>query len=279
MKLSIIILNYNTKNLLIQTLKSISPKLTHEIIVVDNASTDGSTQAVINQFPDVKLIQSTKNLGFAAGNNLGLKKAKGQYLLLLNSDTQVVGDALEKAVTYLETHPQVGLLTPKLLLPDGAIDLSCHRGFPTPINSLLYFSHLASRFPNSRLLSGYHQTYKDFDQTHPIDVISGAAMFIRRQVIDEIGLLDERFFMYAEDIDFCLRAHQAGWQTLYFPEAVIIHHKGASGSKHTDQTLRASTRAHFYTTMKQYFSKHYRYPPPLRFLVNTTIDLVHKLRG
>jgi len=279
MKLSIIILNYNTKKLLIQTLKSISPKLSHEIIVVDNASTDGSTQAVTNQFPDVILIKSTKNLGFAAGNNLGLKKAKGQYLLLLNSDTQVVGDALEKAVNYLDENLQVGLLTPKLLLPDGAIDLSCHRGFPTPVNSLLYFSRLSSRFPNSRLLSGYHQTYQNFDQIHPIDVISGAAMFIRRQVIDQIGFLDERFFMYAEDIDFCLRAHQAGWQTMYFPEAVIIHHKGASGSKHANLLLRTSTRAHFYNTMKQYFSKHYRYPPPIRFLINTSIDLVHKLRG
>ena len=149
--LSIIILNHNTSKLLQRALSSIKSSLSAEVIVVDNASTDDSLAMIDKHFPKVKKIISTKNLGFAAGNNLGLKQARGKYLMLLNSDTKIIKNSLETLITYLEDHPKVGIVGPKLLLPDGAIDLACHRGFPTPTNSLAYFSHLESLFPESKL--------------------------------------------------------------------------------------------------------------------------------
>lgn len=279
MTLSIIILNYNTKDLLAQAIDSINTKIDHEIIVVDNASTDGSSQFIQKKYPSVKLIKAEKNLGFAAGNNLGLKAAHGDFVLLLNSDTQIIADAIDQCVSYLKSNNHIGILTPKLILPDGAIDLACHRGFPTLTNSLFYFLKIEQTFPTIPFFSGYHQTYQDFDQIHQVDAVSGAAMFIRKKVIDQIGLLDERFFMYAEDIDFCLRAKNSGWQIVYFPEGTVIHHKGSSGTKSTEKSTQSHTRHHFYHTMKQYFDKHHRHPAPIRFIVNRGIDLLAKLRG
>lgn len=278
MKLSIIILNFNTLGLLKQTLASIRPKLTHEIIVVDNGSTDGSVD-YLSQLKDVKSICLGSNQGFARGNNTGLKHVTGDYLLLLNSDTQVIANSIEKSVKYLDRHPQVGILTPKLMLSDGAIDLACHRGFPTPLNSLAYFLQLERLFPNQKLTAGYHQTWQDFDTVHSIDAVSGASMFIRRKVITDIGYLDERFFMYAEDIDFCRRAKTAGWQVIYYPKAVIVHFKGSSGTNSQDLALQQQTRAHFYQTMKQYFDKHFpHYPKPLRQLIHLSIDVVRQVK-
>lgn len=280
MQLSIIILSHNTKDLLAQTLASIKPKLTHEIYVIDNASSDDSASFIKHHYPKINLIKLHKNMGFAAGNNFGLKKAKGKYLLLLNSDTQIVSSALEDSVAYLRKHAQVGILTPKLSLPDGAIDLACHRGFPTPSNSFYYFLGLESLFPNHQTFSSYHQTWKDFDTTHQVDAVSGAAMFIRRQVVEDVGLLDERFFMYAEDIDYCLRAKNRGWQVVYFPKAQIVHFKGSSGTRSPDQNLKSQTRTHFYITMKQYFHKHYhgRYSWLQRFIIDKSIDIISKLK-
>jgi len=278
MKLSIIILNHNTRDLLRQTLDSIHTDLKHEIIVVDNASTDGSTEMIRLKYPGVQLILSDKNIGFAAGNNLGLHQARGQYLLTLNSDTQIVTDALERLVAYLDHHPDVGIITPKLVLSDGAIDLSCHRGFPTLGNSIAYFVGLESLLPDSKLTAGYHQTWQDFTTIHQVDAVSGAAMMFRRSLLKEVGYLDEQFFMYAEDIDFCLRAKKAGWQVVFYPAASIIHFKGASGTKSTNQRVKSITRSHFYTTMKQYFAKHHQYPKPVQALVNLGIDFLAKIR-
>ncbi len=281
MKLSIVILNYNTKDLLKQTLESIKTSQKAETIVVDNASTDDSIDMLKNNFPRVKIVQNKQNLGFAAGNNQGIKVAKGKYILLLNSDTQIQDNAIDKCINYLDKHSQVGILTPKLILSDGAIDLASHRGFPTPLNSLAYFTKLEQLFPNFKPFSGYHQTWKDFDTTHPVDVVSGASMFIRDQVIKDIGLLDEQFFMYAEDIDFCKRAYAANWQIVYYPKATVIHHKGQSGTKSKNQQTKSKTRQHFYLTMKQYFNKHHSqdYPKPVHHLINLSIDILTKLRG
>lgn len=281
MKLSIIILNYNTRDLLDQTIKSIDTKLSHEIIVVDNASTDDSVAFLKKNHPNVKLIQNSVNSGFASGNNLGIKIAKGNYILLLNSDTKVLENALEKLVEFADQNQKIGIVTPKLILSDGAIDLSCHRGFPTLFNSLSYFARLESLLPNFKPFAGYHQTYKDFNSPHPVDVVSGAAMLIRSEVVKDIGILDERFFMYAEDIDYCLRAKQAGWQIYYYPDSVIVHLKGLSGTKSTNTKIKSKTRTHFYYTMKQYFDKHYarNYPNPINWLVHKSVDLVAKIRG
>jgi len=279
MKLSIIILNHNTKDLTLNCIKSIRTSISHEIIVVDNGSADDSVSA-FTKLHHIHLVTSDQNIGFAAGNNLGLKKAQGEYLLLLNSDTEIADDALDKCINYLNRHPQVGILTPQLVLADGAIDLACHRGLPTPLNSFTYFSKLSQLFPNSPALAGYHQTWKDFSKTHPVDAVSGASMFIRRKVIDHIGYLDERFFMYAEDLDFCARAKAQGWQIIYFPQAKVLHLKGSSGTKHPHPQTRSRTKDHFYHTMKQYFSKHYtHYPKPIIYFIHRGIDLIGKIKS
>lgn len=284
MKLSIVILNHNTKKLLLGAIDSVQDSLrhtnlSHEIIVVDNASTDDSVIAVKKKHPHIKLIQLDKNLGFAAGNNQGIKQAKGKYLLLLNTDTQPLEDSLEHLVKYLDRHPRVGIVSPKLVLLDGSVDLSCHRGFPTLGNSLAYFLKLEQLLPNFKPFAGYHQTWKNFDQPHSVDAVSFAAALIRRQVIDQIGLMDERFFMYAEDIDFCKRAKDRGWKIIYYPKAVIVHIKGSSGSNSPDKHLQSQTRHHFYHTMKQYFRKHGSAPWALKPFVDLGIDILAKIKG
>ena len=280
MKLSIVILNYNTRDLLYQTLSSIETHLTHEIIVVDNASTDGSAEMVAKDFPQVKLVLNQQNHGFAAGNNIGLNISKGDFVMLLNSDTKIINPALDLLIKHLENHPKIGIITPKLLLADGSIDLACHRGFPKIANSLAYFLKLEEKFPNSKIFAGYHQTWKDFETTHEVDAVSGAAMIIRGEVIDQIGHLDEQFFMYAEDIDFCYRAKQNGWQIVYFPEAKVMRFKCQTGNNSENKNLQTETKRHFYQTMKQYFAKHYanKYPKPVLKLINLGIDVISKIK-
>lgn len=280
MKLSIIILNHNTKDLLIQTIKSIKTKISHEIIVVDNASTDNSVKAVKKTFPQIKLIELKQNIGFASGNNVGIKQAKGEYVLLLNSDTQIVGSALATTIKFLDQNQKVGIATPKLVFPDGSLDLACHRGFPTLFNSLSYFLGLEKLFSKTKFFSGYHQLYKNLDTTHQVDVVSGAAMFIRAQIFDQIGFLDEQFFMYAEDIDFCLRAKKANWLTFYLHKPRIIHYKGASGSKSRHIPTKSTTRHHFYQTMYQYFEKHHghKHPKPVKFMLKLALNILKLIR-
>lgn len=277
---SIVILNYNTRDLLRQTLSSIDSKVPFEVIVVDNASSDGSVGMVKKEFPHVKLIEAKSNDGFAAGNNQGVRSARGENIMLLNSDTQFVGDSLSPLVQYFDQKPLVGVVTPKLITPDGRIDWSCHRGFPTIWNSLTYFSKIYKFFPSWSRLGGYHQTWKNLSKAHEVDVVSGAAMLIKREVWDQVGSLDERFFMYAEDIDYCLRVKQAGWQIHYQPEAKVIHHKGLSGTKNKNQKVKSKTKHYFYETMKQYWDKHYSqaYPGFVTSLVHSGVDLVERVR-
>jgi len=262
--LSIIVLSYNTKDYLKQTLSSIKKNKNWQIIVVDNNSKDGSAKMVEKKFSHVKLIHNQKNLGFAGGNNVGIKTAKGKYIMLLNSDTQIVDNALEDLITYLNNHQDVGAITPKFVLPNGSIDLACHRGFPTPWNALSYFLKLEQLFPNFNFFAGYHRTWEDFNTTHQVEVISAGAMMVRKEVIDTIGLLDERFFLYAEDIDWCKRIHDAGWKIIYHPKATIIHHKSKSGKTKEDLSAhqtKSVSKYHFFNTMKQYYDKHFTHHP------------------
>lgn len=283
MTLSIIILNYNTRRLLDQTLRSIHHHDDWETIVVDNASSDDSVEFVLAHHPQVKLIQNPSNLGFAAGNNIGIKEAQGKYILLLNSDTEIKGDALEQLIDYLNLHEDVGMITPKVILPDGAIDLACHRGLPTPWNALTYFSGLERLFPNWRLTAGYHQTYHDFGVIHEVDATACTAAIIRKEVIDQVGVLDERFFFYAEDLDWCKRIKESGYKIVYYPDAIVLHHKSQSGKNNPeDQEAKAKAKHHFYQTMKQFYDKHYhqkKYPALLRPLVFKSIDLINKLKS
>jgi GT2 family glycosyltransferase len=210
MTLTIIIISYNTKQLLFECLASIPESKKYQIIVVDNASKDGSADMVAKDFPQVSLIRSKTNTGFAHANNLGLKLAKGRHVIFLNSDTQIKEDALETLINFLDSHQQVGAVTPRVLLPDGALDLACHRGMPTPWNALTYFSKLESLLPQIKLFSGYHQTYKDFNQAHQIDATAMTAMMVKKQVIEKVGNLDDSFFPLRRRLGL-LQTHNRRW--------------------------------------------------------------------
>lgn len=199
-----------------------------ETIVVDNASTDSSPQLVKEKFPWVKLILSSKNLGYSGGNNLGLSKAKGEYILFLNSDVEIVPNALVEMKGFLENDQKVGAATPRVDLFTGGMDLDCHRGFPTPWASLTYFSGLESLFPKSKLFGRYHLGYLDLTKVHEIDAGFGTFMLIRREILNEVGNWDEKYFFYGEDLDFFYRVKKAGWKVMFYPKVLAFHHKGAS---------------------------------------------------
>ncbi len=253
--LSIVIVSYNTKELLRARLKT----LQGAIIVVDNASGDGSYEMVKKEFPNVDLIKNQQNVGFARANNQGIQRTKSKYVLLLNTDCEATRQAITETLKFFETHPEVGGISCKLVLPDGSIDPACHRGFPTPWASLTYFIGLEKLFRSSILFGQYHQGYKPMGEIHDVDCISGAFFLVRREVIEQVGLLDEAFFMYGEDIDWCFRIRKAGYKIQFYPHVSIVHKKHQSGLAHADSQLRFNTQKHFYDAMKLFYNKHYRY--------------------
>lgn len=230
--LSVIILSYNTKDLLKNCLNKVKKAeendYLYETIVVDNASTDDSPEMVRKNFPWVKLIVSKKNLGFAGGNNLGLKKATGRYILFLNSDTEIKPHALKEMAAFMDNNPKVGAVTPKTMLISGGMDPDCHRGFPTPWASLTYFSGLEKLFPRSKIFGQYHKFYLDLDRAHEIDAGFGTFMIVRQKALEEVGKWDEKYFFYGEDLDLFYRIKKADWKVMFYPEALLKHHKGAS---------------------------------------------------
>jgi GT2 family glycosyltransferase len=283
MKTSIIILSYNTKKLLKDCLTSLSllnpPPL--QVIVVDNASADGSPQMVLSDFPQVTLIKNQTNVGFAAANNQAIKIASGNFVMLLNSDTQIVDPhTLGRLEQFLLDHPQAAIVTPKVVLNDGRIDLACHRGMPTPWNALTYFTGLSKVFPRTKICAGYHQTYKDLTRTHQVDATAATAILVSRKAIDQVGLLDESFFLYGEDLDWCKRFTDSGWEIWYDPQITINHYKSASGKKkQAGKHIKSASVNYFYDTMKLFYEKHYhtKYPKWLRHLIYMGIDLKKKL--
>lgn len=282
--LSIIILSYNTKDLLRNCLVSLEKAMTKDLagetIVVDNASVDGSVEMIKKEFPEVKLIASKKNLGFTKGNNLGMKKAQGKYLLLLNSDTEVFSDTLIKMVGFMEKNPRVGLATCRVEFLNGQLDPACHRGFPTPWAALTYFVGLEKLLPRLKIFSQYHQLYKNLNSVHEIDSPSGAFSLVRQKVAREVGFLDEDYFMYGEDLDWAYRIKKSGWQVVFNPQSKIIHYKKQSGrakagNNQKARLIRRSTTNYFYQTMKIFYHKHYRqrYPKLVTGLVILGIEL------
>jgi GT2 family glycosyltransferase len=230
--LSIIILSYNTKELLKKCLQSFQKAKKNdyqiEVIVVDNASSDKSPEMVEKEFPQVKLIVSKKNLGYAGGNNLGLKKAQGEFLLFLNSDTEIDEEALIKMMKFMKDNPKIGASTPKTMLFSGGMDPDCHRGFPTPWASITYFLGLEKLFPKSKLFGQYHQFYLNLNKSHEIDAGFGTFMFVRKKALEAVGDWDEQYFFYGEDLDLFYRIKEAGWKIMFYPEPLVTHHKGAS---------------------------------------------------
>ena len=234
--LSIIIVNYRTYQLTRQTLESVLEKdhpFDYQIYLVDDHSGDGSLEKLQQEFQGMELITfiaSPENRGFAHANNLALEQINSRYVLLLNSDTQIIGDCLEKCLEYMAKDPEVGVLGCKVLLPDGRLDLACRRSFPTFSVSFYRMTGLSKLFPHSRRFGQYNLTYLDEDETYPVDCVVGAFMMVRWITIHEVGLLDEDFFMYGEDIDWCYRIKSAGWKIIYYSPAQILHHKGGSGA-------------------------------------------------
>lgn len=272
---SVVILNYNTRDLtracLSTLLSSDLGPYTMEVIVCDNGSGDGSLEMIAKEFPQVVRIANGKNLGFAAGNNPGIRKAGGRYVLLLNTDTETPKDTIREMIRFMDEHPDAGASTCKLLLPDGTMDPACHRGFPTPWVSLTYLTKLEKLFPKSRLFGEYHQGYKDLSSVHEVDCIVGAFFLVRRDVIDAVGLLDEEYFMYGEDIDWCYRIRKAGWKIYFNPNVTLLHKKKQSGRANVMKNRRITTEVYFHKYNWLFYTKNYAktYGPVLTFVVDT----------
>ena len=246
MRLSVVFLSYNTRDLTRQALSSVlaaAEGLEVEIFVVDNASADGSADMVAEEFPQVKLICNEANVGFSAGNNVALRQVAGEYALLINTDTIVRRDALRTMVEFLDAHPEAGACGCKILDPDGTLQLDSRRGFPTPLAAFCKMSGLSRLFPKHPLIAHYHMTYLDPEQTVEVEVLSGSCMMVRKSAMDQVGLLDEDYFMYGEDIDWCYRFHQAGWKIYYVPTTAIIHFRGESGRGTPLKILYRKSRA------------------------------------
>ncbi|MBN1537118.1 MAG: glycosyltransferase family 2 protein [Anaerolineales bacterium] len=233
-QLSICIVSYRAMGLLRDCLLSIAenpPQGNYECIVVDNNSEDGTQEMLATEFPWVTLIVNSENLGFTVPMNQALKVTKGKYLLQLNPDTLMHPHALSRLVDFMEKHPEAGICSPKVLNNDGTMQKPCRRGESRPLAVIGYFTGLGRLFPKNRRLNEYLMSYMDEDETHAVAGVAGSCMLVRREVIDQIGFLDERFFAYQEDADYCFRARQAGWKVYYFPEAQITHYGGMGGSR------------------------------------------------
>jgi hypothetical protein len=271
--LSVVILNYNTVELTRKCLQTVFAsnlgKYTMEVIVCDNGSTDGSVEMITKEFPQVVFIDNKKNLGFAAGNNPGIKRAGGRYILLLNTDTEVPKKTLATMIGFMDGHPEAGAATCKLLLPDGTMDPACHRGFPTPWVAFTYLTKLEKLFPKTKLFGEYHQGYKGFNTIHEVDCIVGAFFLVRREVVKKVGMMDEEFFMYGEDIDWAYRIRQAGWKIFYNPTVTILHKKKQSGRSNILRKRRVVTEVYFHKYNWLFYKKHYatKYPAPLTWVV------------
>lgn len=253
---SVILVNYKVPEFLCEALKSLRHVELYnrsEIIVVDNDSNDHSRLLIEKAFPEVHWIQLKKNLGFGKACNIGAQTAKGRFILFLNPDTLVGINTLRSSLTFMESHPEAGMMGPKILNSDGSLQASCRRSQPSPAIAFYHFSGLSTLFPKSKRFGKYHLTFMDPDEAAPVDAISGSFMVVPRQLFLEIGGFDERFFMYGEDLDLCWRITEKGYKVWYNPEIQIVHRKGKSSSK---QIFRS--RVAFYEAMV-IFSKKYKH--------------------
>lgn len=266
--LAIVIVNYNVRDLLRRCLQSVLASqgtITFTACVVDNASPDGSVEMVRTEFPDVQLIANKENVGYPTANNQGLRllgvtatepTRRPRYCLLLNPDTEVPPEAFAQMVAFLDAHPDVGIAGPRLIMPNGKLDLACRRSFPTPAVSFYRMVGLSRLFPNSPRFGRYNMTFLDEDKTAEVDSVVGAFMMVRTEAVESTGLLDERFWMYGEDLDWAKRIKDAGWKVMYYPVVTVLHVKRASS--------RNSKRAQdeFYRAMLIFYYKHYYHHTP-----------------
>jgi len=215
----------------LHSIESHPPQGDFEIIVVDNGSTDGTRQMLEQEFPTVRQIVNPTNLGFTKPMNQAMQASSGAYLLWLNPDTLLHPAAFDRLIEFMQAHPQAGICGPKVLNTDGSLQKPCRRGESTPWAVISYFLGLSSLFPKSRFFGGYLMNYMGEDEIHTVAGVAGSCLLVRRAVIEQIGYLDERFFAYQEDADFCFQARQAGWLVYYVPTAQITHYGGQGGSR------------------------------------------------
>jgi GT2 family glycosyltransferase len=256
MDASIIIVSWNTRRILLKCLESLAQcqiKCRTEVIVVDNGSEDGSQGAVRRRFPNAKLIENRANLGFAKANNIGIKEATGKYLCLINSDVKVREECIDRLVRYMDANAGIGMVGPKILNPDLTVQDSCRR-FPSLWTNLVVAVGLDKLFPKSRVFYGEHMLFFSHDKVLDLDYIAGCFMLVRRETIDQIGLMDERFFIYQEEVDWCKRFWEGGWRISFFPGAEAIHHHGASSSRDPLRFALAQQRS-----VLLYWEKYYNF--------------------
>ena len=265
-RLSVCIVNWNTRDLLLGALKSVyenPPAFPFEVIVVDNASPDGSAEAAARNFPQVLLIANRENVGYARGNNLALERAAGEYRLLLNPDVLVPAGTLDTAVRFMEAHSDAGALGVRQVFPDGRLQPSV-RGFPAPLPVFWELIGLSRLLPRSEFFGAYRMTWFDYAQTAEVDQPMGTFLLIRAIVLDRVGLLDEAFPIFFNEVDWCLRCKRAGWKIYFTPDAEITHYGGSSTAQVGSAMAWESRRG-----LLQFYKKHYRaaWLLPMRLLI------------
>jgi GT2 family glycosyltransferase len=289
MSLSIVILSYNVKVLLRNAIKAVdntykSPDV--QIIVVDNASTDGSVSMIKKEFPKVELIVSNTNTGFSAGNNLAKKMTKGDVVLFLNPDTEVGKDAIKKCMQILMEKQELGAITCKVMLPNGKMDYSCHRGLPTPWNSLCYFSGLSKLFPKNPFFAGYEASYLDTRESHYIDCASGTFLMVKREALDKIGWWDSDYWWNGDDVEFCYKLKTSGYKIWYEASVTMMHYKGSSsglwktGKVKVSKEVQKRSALSASKAMRIFTNKHWKElgPWPVMMFVRLGIVLLEKYR-
>jgi|SRR5579863_10312704 len=254
MDISVVIVAWNARHYLEKCLESIAsapPRRTLETLVVDNASSDGTSEMLEARFPWVRLLKSQENLGFSRGNNLAIRRAQGRYIALVNPDVIVLPGCLDALADFLDQHPKVGNVGPRVFNPDMTQQSTCRR-FPTLWNNFCSAIGLATKFKNSRIFAGEHMFFFPHNRTLAVDVIVGCFSFIRREAVEQVGLLDEGLFMYGDDVDWCRRAWKAGWQVVFYPGAQAIHDPGKTTAPYPVRFALAQQRSVLY-----YWDKHH----------------------
>jgi GT2 family glycosyltransferase len=268
---SVIIVNWKTPELLARCLDSMAKDAafsSFEVIVVDNASQDGSVEMLRQSYPHVAVHENSDNVGFSRACNQVIPQAQGEYILLLNPDTVLVDNAISSLAGFMAAHPDCGAAGPKVLNPDGTLQHACRRSFPTLAAAFYRVTYLSRLFPNNATLSKYNLSSADPDKELEVDALSGSCMMVRKRVVDEIGLLDEDIFMFGEDIDWCWRIKQAKWKVLYTPESVVYHVHGASS-----RLIPMKTTIYLHNGMAVFYRKHLaqKYWAPFNALVYAAI--------
>jgi len=258
MKLSIIIVNYKSADMIIGLIDSIyngTKEKDHEIIIVDNYSNDGGIKQIKERYPDIKVIENPDNLGFATAVNRGIKASRGQYLLILNPDIIIKPGAIDVLIKSLDDDPRAGAAGGKILNPDGSIQLS-GKSFPDPMVMLFVTLGLHKILPHNPVTDKYYHSTEDYGKKHQVEHLMASFLMVKREAIDKAGMMDEKFFLYCEDVDWCYRIHMSGYEIWYLPDSEVVHVKGATTSKNSYRAIVEYHKSAWYFYRKYYWDKY-----------------------